>query len=144
MELARLGAQVIMGCRDVQQRGAEARDDIINKSGNKDVHVFPLDLASLDSVRNFVELVKQHTDKLDVLVNNAGAYGHFHQTTTVVDLLKSSAPSRILVVSSVMHRLARLQMDDLNCEKLWLGDTMLYNNSKLANILFSNELARRL
>ncbi|KAF4525821.1 hypothetical protein B566_EDAN013270 [Ephemera danica] len=135
-----------------------------NSGKRPNVHVLPLDLTSLASVRRFVQLVKQQTSKLHVLVNNAGCislpheltkdgmqlemqtnhFGPFLLTLLLLDLLKKSAPSRVLMVSSEAYMFAKLRMDDLNCERYLPGDWTLYSNTKLANILCSNELARRL
>ncbi|XP_063238022.1 retinol dehydrogenase 14-like [Bacillus rossius redtenbacheri] len=161
-DLAARGARVIMACRDMS-RAKQARDDIVAATGNQEVVTRQLDLSSFCSVRRFVGEVLASESRLDVLINNAGVggvgrkitknglllgmqtnhYGHFLLTVLLIDLLKKSAPSRIVTVSSILHRYYSFDLDNLNAEKFF-GDTRIYSNSKLANILMSNELARRL
>ncbi|XP_068083163.1 retinol dehydrogenase 12-like [Anabrus simplex] len=161
-DLARRGARVILACRDMD-RGKEAQDDIIRSTGNKNIVIYKVDVSSLNSVREFVKTVKKFEDRLDILINNAGAsgvpykktadglnllmqinhFGPFLLTVLLLDLLKKSAPSRIIMVSSILHAQAILDLDDLNYEKSYSIATA-YNDSKLANILVANELARKL
>ncbi|KAJ4431260.1 hypothetical protein ANN_19857 [Periplaneta americana] len=161
-DLARRGAKVILACRDLK-KAEEARDEIIASTGNINVKVQHLDLSSLSSVRQFAEHINKTELRLDVLINNAGAAGMNHKLTRdnlsigmqvnhfgpflltclLVGLLKKSAPSRIVMVSSILHKYANFDIDNLNSEK-WFGSTQVYNCSKLANILVANELARRL
>jgi retinol dehydrogenase-14 len=122
-EFAKRGARVIMACRNLNQAEA-AMKEIVQNTGNKSVVVTHLDLASLKSVRAFAEDVKNEA-RLDILINNAGVFnlpafsktqdgfemtmgvnhfGHFLLTNLLLDLLKQSAPSRVVVVSSVLHR----------------------------------------
>ncbi|XP_067000508.2 retinol dehydrogenase 11 isoform X2 [Anabrus simplex] len=161
-DLARRGARVILACRNLKL-GKEAQDEIIETTGNKNVVLYKLDLASLSSVREFARTVIKMESRLDVLVNNAGAgglpnkksvdglqilmqvnhFGPFLLTILLLDLLKKSAPSRIIMVSSLMHHFSTLKVDNLNYEKSFSG-MMNYADSKLANILMANELARKL
>ncbi|XP_056641133.1 retinol dehydrogenase 13-like [Diorhabda sublineata] len=161
-ELARRKAKVYMACRDIQKCEI-ARKEIVLDTKNKYVYCRQCDLASLDSVRKFVETFKSKEKRLDVLINNAGVMrtpnsktkdgfemqlgvnhmGHFLLTNLLLDMLKESAPSRIINVSSVAHKRGKINKDDLNSEKNYNPSTA-YAQSKLANILFTNELAKRL
>ncbi|GFG37272.1 hypothetical protein Cfor_10964 [Coptotermes formosanus] len=161
-DLARRGAKVILACRNLEE-GNKARVDIVQSTGNTLVEVQHLDLSSLDSVRKFASNIINTEPRLDVLVNNAGAggignkvtadnlqlgmqvnhFGPFLLTCLLVELLKKSAPSRIVMVSSGLHMSARFDIDNLNFEK-WFGSHQVYCCSKLANILTANVLARKL
>ncbi|XP_055689613.1 retinol dehydrogenase 14-like isoform X1 [Lutzomyia longipalpis] len=162
IDLARRGAKVYMGCRD-KKRGEEARLEVIEKSGNPHVYFRPLDLASMASIRTFAANFKNEETRLDVLMNNAGVMmipkchtedgfemqigvnhmGHFLLTNLLLDLLKKSAPSRIINVSSLAHSMGQINKADLNSDKSY-NRISAYGQSKLANILFTRELARRL
>jgi retinol dehydrogenase-14 len=158
--LAQLGATVVIACRDAD-KGKAAKIEIAANTGSKDLHVMQLDLASLESVRAFAAAFAANFSRLDVLVANAGVMtrkreltadgfemnfgvnhvGHFLLTELLLPLLKASAPSRIVVVSSNMHPGGRINFDDLAMEKSWSGS---YPRSKLANMLFVRALSRRL
>jgi NAD(P)-dependent dehydrogenase (short-subunit alcohol dehydrogenase family) len=158
--LAQLGATVVIACRDAD-RGKAAKAEIAEKTGSQSLHVMQLDLASLESVRAFAAAFAADFGRLDVLVANAGVMtrkreltadglemnfgvnhvGHFLLTELLLPLLKASAPSRIVVVSSNMHPSGRIDFDDLAMEKSWSGS---YPRSKLANVLFVRALSRRL
>ncbi|XP_071439692.1 retinol dehydrogenase 14-like [Hetaerina americana] len=161
-DLAQRGARVILACRNVQ-KADEARADIVESTGNKQVIVQHLDLSSLKSVRNFVKQVEENEKRLDILINNAvdvnlrnkltedgiqaeaqtNHFGPFLLTILLLGLMKNSAPSRIVVVSSLMHKKARLDADKFHITRDRRPLTN-YCNAKLANLLFVNELARRL
>ncbi|KAM9840036.1 retinol dehydrogenase 14b [Aulostomus maculatus] len=163
-ELLKLQARVIMACRD-QHSAAEAARDIRKHLGPNlgEVVIKHLDLASLRSVRKFCEEIHQEESKIDVLVNNAGVYqcpytktedgfemqlgvnhlGHFLLTHLLLGLLKESAPSRIVVVSSKLYKYGRINFDDLNSENNY-NKAFCYSQSKLANLLFTLELSRQL
>ncbi|XP_052223733.1 retinol dehydrogenase 12-like [Dreissena polymorpha] len=161
-DLAIRGARVILACRDMK-RAQEAADDIKRSTGNLNVVVYKLDLASLESVRDCVKEVLQNEDRLDILINNAGVVmmiycktkdgfemqlgtnhlGHFLFTNLLLDLVKKSAPSRIINVSSRAHMNGRINLEDLNGEQTY-RPFYAYAQSKLANILFTRELDRRL
>ncbi|XP_052790512.1 retinol dehydrogenase 13-like [Mya arenaria] len=161
-DLARRGARILIAGRDLKRTNAAA-DEIRRTTGNDNVIVYNLDLASLKSVRECAKEVLAKEDRLDILINNAGVMitpihwrtadgfemqmgtnhlGHFLFTNLLLDLIKRSAPSRIINVSSLGHSYMDLDLDDLNSEKV---DTVTaYGRSKLANILFTRELHRRL
>jgi NAD(P)-dependent dehydrogenase (short-subunit alcohol dehydrogenase family) len=143
------------------RRLADAAEDL--RSGGGQIETFQADFSSLSEVRRLAEDVKSRFDSLSVLVNNAGVWlkertlshdgyeqtfavnhlAHFLLTNELKDLLVAGAPSRVLNVSSSMHvRPKALNWDDLMFEKGWRG-FWVYGHSKLANVLFSNELARR-
>ncbi len=162
--LARLGARVIISSRD-ERRGALAVDEIRQRSGSSDVEVLALDLASFASIRSFAAELLDRADAIDVLVNNAGLIlrrrtltadgfeatfgvnhlGHFLLTNLLLDRLRASAPTRVVVVASDAHQSAKrgLDFDDLQSERSYRW-SKVYGRSKLANIYFARELARRL
>ncbi|KAK9531368.1 hypothetical protein VZT92_010797 [Zoarces viviparus] len=163
-ELLKLHARVIMACRD-QRSAEEAAEDIKKQAGPEqgEVVIKHLDLASLASVRKFCEEIQEEESRIDVLINNAGVYqcpytktedgfemqlgvnhlGHFLLTRLLLDLLKTSAPSRIVVVSSKLYKSGHINFDDLNSESQY-DKAFCYSQSKLANLLFTLELAREL
>lgn len=161
--LAGAGAIVVMAARNPAKLAA-AVDDIRSTTGRADVHPVELDLSSLESVRNAAKQVLEGWDRLDVLVNNAGVVlsqrqvsvdgyemtfatnhlGHFLLTELLLDRLRSSTPARVVNVASTAHRLTRgIDFDDLQAERGYNG-MVVYNRSKLANMLFTLELASRL
>ncbi|XP_035686781.1 retinol dehydrogenase 13-like [Branchiostoma floridae] len=162
-DMAERGARVILACRSLE-KAEEAAKEIRSQTGNKNVVVHKLDLASLTSVRQFVKVINDAKPRLDVLINNAGVMacprwetedgfemqfgvnhlGHFLLTNLLLDLLKKSAPSRVVTVSSLGHTFTSgIDFDDINYEKDY-SSRESYRRSKLANVLFSRELARRL
>ncbi|OLB36074.1 MAG: short-chain dehydrogenase [Ktedonobacter sp. 13_2_20CM_2_54_8] len=162
LELAQMGATVVMVCRD-RARGEEARSEITTKSRNNAVDLLQADLSSQQSIRQLVEHFKQRYTHLHVLINNAGAaftgrretvdglemtfavnyLAPFLLTNLLLDVLKASAPARIVNVSSASHKSGYIQMDDLQGEK-HNRSMRAYPQSKLAIVLFTYELARRL
>ncbi|XP_062560035.1 retinol dehydrogenase 14 isoform X2 [Armigeres subalbatus] len=161
-DLAKRGARVIMACRNMET-AAQARDEIVKETGNKNVVLKKLDLSSQGSIREFAADILKTESKLDVLVHNAGFaetfrktksvdgieftmatnhYGPFLLTHLLIDLLKRSAPSRIVIVASEMYRLASVNLNNLNPVNTL--PAYLYYVSKSANIMFTRELARRL
>lgn len=162
LALARKGATVALLCRSVE-RGEQARARIAAKTANTDLHVIHCDHANLDTVRAAAAELLARFDALHVLVNNAGLMlaqrritvdGHeetfqvnhlsaFVLTELLRERLVASAPARVVTVSSLAHRAGMLDFDDLGSERYYEGWTV-YARSKLANILFTAELARRL
>ncbi|KAM3614605.1 uncharacterized protein V6R79_016765 [Siganus canaliculatus] len=162
-DLARRGARVIMACRDLT-RAEQAAEEIRQRTGNGNVVIRHLDLSSLYSIRQFSEEFLQSEERLDVLVNNAGVMmcprwltedgfetqlavnhlGHFLLTNLLLPKLQSSAPSRVVTVSSIAHRGGHIDFDDLFFSRRRYSALESYRQSKLANVLFSRELARRL
>ncbi|WP_370650182.1 SDR family oxidoreductase [Oscillochloris sp. ZM17-4] len=162
LELARKGATVVMICRS-RSKGEAARDAIIAESGNQQVELILADFASLSSVRRGAEEFLTRHDRLHVLVNNAGLYlgerllsqeGHemtfavnhlapFLLTNLLLGALRAAAPARVVTVSSGAHMAGHIRFDDLDSKRGYRG-FRAYSDSKLANVLFSNELARRL
>jgi retinol dehydrogenase 12 len=161
--LAKGGGHVVITARD-DAKGRAALDEIGRRAPKGSVDLMHLDLASFASVRRFAEEFRSEHERLDVLVNNAGLIlgdrrvtddgnettfqvnhlGPFLLTNLLLDLIKASAPSRIVNVSSVAHRQGgKLDFDDLHSER---GYTSMrtYGRTKLMNILFTRELARRL
>ncbi|XP_078000730.1 retinol dehydrogenase 13-like [Glandiceps talaboti] len=161
-DLAKRGARVILACRD-QERANAALEEIKKSTDNKNVVVKMLDLASLQSVRKFAKEINQEESRLDILINNAGVMwcpymktqdgfemqlgvnhlGHFLLTNLLLDLLKKSTPSRIVNVSSIAHEPGKINFDDINSEKEY-SKSAAYGQSKLANILFTRELSKKL
>lgn len=161
VELARRGYLVVMGCRD-RGRGEAAVRRVVETTGGK-AELLPLDLASLKSVREAAAELKRRHPALNVLVNNAGLWsrrrretvdglestfavnhlGHFVLTLELLGALEAGAPSRVVNVSSEAHRWADWDWDDVQRQKRWSG-LRAYSDSKLANIWFTRELARRL
>ncbi|NTV36216.1 MAG: SDR family oxidoreductase [Anaerolineaceae bacterium] len=161
-ELARKGAEVV-----IVGRNAEKLDMVVNQvkseTGNAKVSGLLADLSVLAQVRKLADDFKARHNRLDVLVNNAGAVlmkhevsadgyemtfalnhlNYFLLTHCLLDVLKASAPARIVNVSSMAHLGARLNFDDLQNEKKYSG-WAAYSQSKLANVYFTYELARRL
>jgi NAD(P)-dependent dehydrogenase (short-subunit alcohol dehydrogenase family) len=159
--LAAEGARLVLLCRD-RAKGEAARARIRQETG-RDVELCVADLASLDQVRRAASEFQATHDRLDVLINYAGAIhterrltpdglemtfavnhlAYFLLTELLLVLLKKSAPSRIINVASAAHRSARLDLDDLQSEHGFSGRDV-YSRSKLANVMFTYELARRL
>lgn len=159
--LARGGARVLVTARD-EARGADAVDRIRGRAGAGTVELVPLDLSSLASVRSCADQVASRTDRLHVLVNNAGAVfgtreetedgfeatigvnhlGPFLLTHLLVPLLAAAGSARVVTVASSAHRHAELDLDDLMWRTRLYRSMVAYGTSKLANILFARELAR--
>jgi NAD(P)-dependent dehydrogenase (short-subunit alcohol dehydrogenase family) len=162
LELARRGACVIMACRS-EARARSAWNQIQGEVAGADVIVMTLDLASLTSIRAFAETVQKKFTRLDILINNAGIMGIPHQITAdgfevqfgvnhlghyaltglLLRLLNATPESRVVTVSSMMHQFGVVDFDDLMGEKAY-RPWRAYSQSKLANLLFSYELQRRL
>ncbi|TRY61533.1 hypothetical protein TCAL_05730 [Tigriopus californicus] len=164
-DLAKRGARVIILCRSVE-KGDEAAAEIKENTGGQ-VEVRRLDLASLKSVRECAEALVASEDKIDILINNAGVMlcphwktedgfdmqfgtnhlGHFLLTEMLMPLIRKSEASgfhpRIIILSSLAHKGAPINWDDINYEKSYSA-IAAYAQSKLANVLHAKELAERL
>ena len=160
--LAIMGANVVVVSRS-KEKGEAALTEIIAKSGHRNVELMLADMSSQDSIRRLASDFKAGHEKLHLLVNNAGVYltrrtttvdglestfainhlGPFLLTNLLLDLLKASAPSRIVNVTSDAHNGAKVNFEDLQGEKKFSG-WQAYGQSKLAMILFTHELATRL
>jgi NAD(P)-dependent dehydrogenase (short-subunit alcohol dehydrogenase family) len=161
--LAGMGATVVLTSRD-PAKGAAAVDEIRSRSTDADVTSMTLDLSSLAGVRAFAATFSEQHPKLDVLINNAGLIldkrtttedgyettfqvnhlGPFLLTNLLLPNLEAAAPSRIVNVASTAHRSGKLDLDDLQTEKNAFRSMRVYGTSKLCNILFTRELAKRL
>lgn len=162
LELAALGSRVIVHGRDAS-RGKTVVEEIKTATGNQKVDLVTADLSSQKQVRQLAAEVTRRYDHLHVLINNAGVFMNERQVTEdglettfavnhlapflltnlLLDLLKKSAPSRIITVSSVAHTRGRIDFDNLQAEKKF-GGYSAYALSKLANVLFTYELAHQL
>ena len=161
--LAEHGAHVVLAVRNVD-KGKDAAARITAASPRADVALQELDLTSLDSVRAAAEQLRGDHDRIDLLINNAGVMytpksntkdgfelqfgtnhlGHFALTGLLLDRLLPIAGSRIVTVSSVGHRiLADIHFDDLQWERRY-NRVAAYGQAKLANLLFTYDLQRRL
>jgi NAD(P)-dependent dehydrogenase (short-subunit alcohol dehydrogenase family) len=162
--LAKLGAEIVLAVRDTN-KGQSVNNHILNQPPSAVIEVAALDLMDLDSVQKFA--ASQSTKPIDVLLNNAGIMavpfektkdgfesqmgtnhlGHFLLTELLFDAISEGSNPRIVNVSSSAHRLGKLKTGDineLNVSKENYSPWTVYGNSKLANLLFTNELVRRL
>jgi retinol dehydrogenase 14 len=163
VELARRGARVVMVGRDPGRTEA-AVADVVALSGSRDVSHLLCDFSSQAAIRELASAFLAGHDRLHILVNNAGGVnkrrrltedgiemtfavnhlGCFLLTNLLCDLLVRSAPARVVTVASVGHRRGTLDFDDLGFERGGYFIMRAYTRSKLANVLFAAELARRL
>lgn len=161
LNLARRGAKIYIACRDMK-KAQLALEEIRERTGSRDVYVMKLDLASCKSIREFVTEYRKKEDKLHVLLLNAGVMmtphkltaegfeyqfginhlGHFLLTHLCLDMLEECAPSRVVVVSSLAHIPGSLDFDDMQWSKRY-NPYLSYCRSKLANVMFARELAKR-
>ena len=162
VQLAELGTTLVLVGRNPDKTAATVQQ-LKEQTGNQEIHSFVADLSSLQAIRGLADDFKAQYQRLDVLVNNAGALmlsrqetvdgiemtfalnhlSYFLLTNLLLDLLKSSSPSRIVNVSSDSHHNALLDFEDLQIQKRYRG-YKAYGRSKLANLLFTYEVARRL
>jgi len=160
--LAGQGMKLVLPVRNIQ-KGLALKEEIHKLTGNSHVDLMECDLSSLDSVRSFAEAFNEKYDRLDLLINNAGtwemkrknskdgieltwAVNHlapFLLTNLLLDKLKASAPSRVITVSSMAHKAARINFKDLEGRRWWNWMSS-YSQSKLANVLFTRHLAKKL
>ncbi len=162
--LARMGATVVLVARDAN-RGRQTQQEITRQSGNEHIDVLLADLAAQQEVRKLASEFKAKYQQLHVLVNNAGAVfskrqitvdglemtfaldhlAYFLLTNLLLDTMKASTPARIINISSQAQGIGKINFDDLQGEKSYsmFGFTA-YSQAKLANVMFTYELARRL
>ena len=161
LELARMGATVVIVGRDAQKT-SEVVQEVRAASGNPNVNSLLADLSSQQEVRRLAHEFKNKYSQLHILLNNAGAVfmqrqlsvdgvemtfalnhlASFLLTNLLLDTIKASAPARIINVSSNAHTTGKIEFDNLQGERNY--SPRVYENSKLANILFTRDLARRL
>jgi NAD(P)-dependent dehydrogenase (short-subunit alcohol dehydrogenase family) len=162
MALGKAGAHLVLVCRNAEKARAAIAD--IERAGARDVELLVGDMGSQADIRRVAAEFKAKHSRLDVLLNNAGVLvtsrrttvdgieetfainhlGYFLLTNLLLDTLKSSAPARIVNVSSEAHRRGRMHWEDLELKAGRYSSFAAYGQSKLANILFTRELARRL
>ncbi|MET0343590.1 MAG: oxidoreductase [Polyangiales bacterium] len=159
--LARHGPRLILACRS-REKAQQASTEILSHQPDAQLEPLALDLSDLASVRHAAREVAARHDRLDVLINNAGVMatpymrtkdgyelqfgtnhlGHFALTGLLFALLRATPRSRVVSVSSEAHKLGQMRFDDPHWEKGY-SRWPAYGTSKLANLLFTNELARR-
>jgi NAD(P)-dependent dehydrogenase (short-subunit alcohol dehydrogenase family) len=168
IQLASLGAHVVMACRSAE-RGAQAVEDVKRAANSDQVELMPLDLVSQASIRRFASEFTQRHPRLDVLIHNAANFDHtlkkpvisedgvetifatnligvFLLTHLLLDVLKASAPSRIITVASkglVTYPFLDIEFDNLNGERKF-STQHAYYHSKLAQVMYTYDLAERL
>jgi NAD(P)-dependent dehydrogenase (short-subunit alcohol dehydrogenase family) len=167
-KLAALGARVIMACRSAQ-RGAQALEDVRRQSNSQEVELLQVDMASQQSIRQFVGAFRAQHERLDVLIHNAANFDHnlkkpaltadgvetvfatnhigvFLMTHLLLDMLKASAPSRIITVASkglITYPFLDIEFDNLNGERKF-NTQHAYYHPKLAQVMFTYHLAEKL
>lgn len=162
LEIARRGATVGMVCRNAE-RAEKARQEIITQTGNDKIEIFLCEFGEQAQIHHLAKQLKEKYERIDVLVNNAGLIGNNRETTIdglertfavnhlgyfmLTNLLKepllASQEGRIINVSSELHRFAKLNFNNLQLENGY-SSIKAYALSKLCNILFTRELAKRL
>lgn len=160
-DLAMRGAKVILACRDSEKTSLAL--DEINHVGEQPAENIPVELSSLESVRNLINECHSRFDRLDVLLNNAGVFpvkrqitedgfemqfgvnhlSHFLLTNGLLDLLKQAPAARVITVSSKLHKNGKIDFDSFKGGTAY-NSQVAYGQSKLANVLFAMELAKRL
>lgn len=165
---AKLGAKVILCCRDLNRSKSELSDLLEDANRNEidpsNVNLEQLDLSSLQSVRDCAERINKKVSKIDLLINNAGIMmcpesrtvdgiemqfgtnhlGHFLFTNLLLDKIRQSPKARIINLSSIAHMAGEIHFDNINLEGGVYSPLRSYGQSKLANLLFTIELAERL
>ncbi|MBU9719965.1 MULTISPECIES: SDR family oxidoreductase [Bacillaceae] len=163
LAFAKLGTHVVMMCRN-KEKGEAARQEVVSESGNHSVDLHICDLGNLEDIRQFAQTFNLNYPKLDVLINNAAIIttkrketgdgfelqfgvnhlGPFLLTNLLLEKLKTASSARIINVSSGAHKIGTIDFNDLQTQHKKYRTFSVYGQSKLANILFTNELARRL
>lgn len=161
--LANKNEKVVIAVRDLE-KGEKAKTKIVNQNSKADVVVMKIDLSDLASIKSFVEEYRQKFDKLDLLINNAGVmippysktkdgfelqmgtnhFGHFAITLQLLNLIKGTPNSRIVNIASNAHKYGNINFDDLNWDKRKYSAIRAYGDSKIANLYFTQELAKRI
>jgi NAD(P)-dependent dehydrogenase (short-subunit alcohol dehydrogenase family) len=161
--LAVRGAQVILGCRNLH-KAEEAREAILRKHPEAVLDVIAMDLANIMNIKSAAEVLKRRFTQLDLLINNAGLMsltrqetrdgfeltfgvnhlGTFTLTKALLPLIKEAAEGRVVTLSSALHYRGHMQWDDLHYRSRPYKGWEAYNQSKLANVLMTKALARRL
>lgn len=162
IELALQGYHVIMACRS-EERGRKALNEAIAATGSKQIELMPLDLGSMNSIRRFAEQFQSVHEKLDVLINNAGVVslkreetsdgfemaigvnhlGHYLLTRLLLPSLLHATEGRVVNVASGAYKFGKIHQEDPHLTK-GFNVVKSYGQSKLANVLFTRELAYRL
>lgn len=163
-QLCKRGAKVVMCCRDLE-KGRQAANNVRRRFRTADIDVRQLDLSCLSSIRQFGKTLADHYDRVDILINNAGVMmcpkrttssdgyelqfatnhlGHFLLTHYVLPLMINSDDGRIINVSSIHHIRGRIFFDDINFTKKPYDPVEAYCQSKLANVLFTRQLAKQI
>jgi NAD(P)-dependent dehydrogenase (short-subunit alcohol dehydrogenase family) len=160
--LAKVGYKVIMACRN-RDKAESAKSKIMQVIPDAELEIQQLNLSDLDSVKDFVNRFSEQYNKLDILVNNAGVMtmsgqknskglelqfatnhlGHFALTSQLINYMPDNKDSRIISLSSIAHKKARIHFDDIECNND-NGFGAAYGQSKLACLMFGDELNRRL
>ena len=163
LELAKMGADLVIVGRNPEKTEKVAAEMRSQLNGSGSVDLIVANLASLAGIRSVAQQYKDKHNHLEVLINNAGAYfvkrqtspdglemtfalnhmNYFYLTSLLLDVLKASAPARIVNVSSAAHYGTKVEIDDLMREKKYKG-YQVYGQSKLMNIYFTHELSKRL
>ncbi|XP_054152535.1 retinol dehydrogenase 13-like, partial [Oppia nitens] len=163
LQLSLRGAKIIIGCRDLI-KAENAIKDIKKTNPKADIKAVKLDLVSLKSVREFARQVTENCKSIDILINNAGVnvperketddgleyqfgvnhLAHFLLTLLLLPLLRKASTGRVVNVASSVHRMGKIDFDDIQTVSRPYNMMAVYGSSKLAQILFTRELARRL
>lgn len=160
--LAQTGMKVILACRNLD-KAQQAKKTLLAQVPEADLEIIELDLSRLSSVRTFADTYRQHCSRLDLLINNAGIMippytqtedgfesqmgvnhlGHFLLTALLLDLMPDTPEARVVSLSSNAHKLGTINFDDLQSERKY-APFGAYAQSKLACLMFANELSRKL